>query len=64
MAVWTQDQERGFQFKGKAKYFVKGDWKEKVDKMPCNQGMAHKAAVIVTVEEIWDLATPCLISRK
>ena len=32
-----------------------------VDNDPDNAGLAHKAAILVTITEIWDLATPKLI---
>lgn len=64
LAVWTKDEEEGIQLKGKAEYLTQGPWKEMVDQLPENQKLAHKAAVLITVEEIWDLATPRLISRK
>jgi hypothetical protein len=34
-----------------------------VDNMECNQGLAHKAAILVTITEIWDLANPKLICK-
>lgn len=54
----------GYQFKGIAEVFTTGKWKEIVDNDPDNQGLAHKAAILVTVTEIWDLANPKLISKE
>ena len=55
LAVWTEDGEVGFQFKGSVEYFTSGPWKEQVDGMPENDELLHKGAVLVTVREIWDL---------
>jgi uncharacterized protein len=63
LAVWNQDMETGFQFKGKAQYLTEGKWKEIIDKDENNKGLAHKAAVLLTVREIWDLANPKLICK-
>jgi hypothetical protein len=54
----------GFQFKGIAEVFTSGKYKEMVDVMKCNNGLAHKAAILITVTEIWDLADPKLISKQ
>jgi len=64
IAVWSQDWEEGYQFKGKAKYLTSGKWKKIVDEDPDNKDLAHKAAVLVTVDEIWDLAEPKLIIKR
>lgn len=64
LAIWTSDQKEGYQFKGIAEYLISGKWKKAVNEDPNNKGEAHKAAVLVTVEEIWDLANPRLIARK
>ena len=63
-AVWTKDEKKGYQLKGFAEYLTSGNWKDKVDKDPDNDGLAHKAAVLFTVEEIWDLVHPKLIFRQ
>jgi predicted pyridoxine 5'-phosphate oxidase superfamily flavin-nucleotide-binding protein len=55
------DGNQAYQLKGTAQIFTEGKYKEMVDNMECNQGLAHKAAIIVTVTEIWDLADPKLI---
>lgn len=62
LAVWSKDMKEGFQFKGTADYLKSGKWKETVDMDPDNKGLAHKAAVLVTVNEIWDLAEPKLVA--
>lgn len=64
VAVWSREGEEGYQFKGQAQYFTSGKWKEIVDEDPDNKRLAHKAAVLVTVEEIWDLVNPKLISKE
>jgi hypothetical protein len=43
---------------------ISGKWKKRVDEDQDNKGLAHKAAVLVTVDEIWDLATPKLIAKR
>lgn len=58
------DNNWGYQFKGIAQVFTSGQWKDMVDSDPNNTGLAHKAAILVTVNEIWDLATPKLISSS
>jgi len=63
MAVWSKDMENGYQLKDRAECITEGKYKELVDKDPNNKGLAHKAAVLVTVNEIWDLAQPCLIIK-
>jgi len=64
IAVWSNDWEEGYQFKGKAKYLTSGKWKKMVDEDSDNKDLAHKAAVLVTIDEIWDLAEPKLIAKK
>ena len=64
MAVWSKDWEEGYQFKGGAQYLTSGRWKKMVDEDPDNKEMAHKAAVLVTVDEIWDLAEPKLVGKR
>lgn len=53
----------GYQLKGVAEVFTEGQWKEMVDNDPNNSGLAHKAGILVTILEIWDLATPKFISK-
>ena len=64
LAVWSRDEEIGYQLKGGARYLASGKWKRAVDEMEENKGMAHKGSVLVTVKEIWDLGEPKLISRE
>lgn len=61
IAVWGMGGNEGYQLKGKAEYFTAGEWKERVDNDPENQGLAHKGAVVVTIEEVWDLLEPKLL---
>jgi predicted pyridoxine 5'-phosphate oxidase superfamily flavin-nucleotide-binding protein len=56
LAVWSDDGEEGYQFKGTAEYITSGKMKDAVDNDPDNKGLAHKAAVLVTVNEIINLA--------
>jgi predicted pyridoxine 5'-phosphate oxidase superfamily flavin-nucleotide-binding protein len=63
VAVWSKDEKEGYQFKGVAQYITSGKWKEIVDKDPDNEGLAHKAAVLIEVKEIWDLVNPKLLAR-
>jgi predicted pyridoxine 5'-phosphate oxidase superfamily flavin-nucleotide-binding protein len=67
LAFWNIEQSLdgvGYQFKGTAEVKTDGEWKQVVDSMETNQGLAHKAAILVTVTEIWDLATPKLLARE
>jgi hypothetical protein len=61
LSFW--DQDNGYQLKGSAEVFTSGEFKEKVDSDPDNDGLAHKAAILVTINEIWDLSNPKLISK-
>ena len=63
IAVWSDDGKEGYQFKGGGEYLTSGKWKKMVDKDPDNKDLAHKAAVLVTVNEIWDLANPKLLAK-
>ena len=58
------DNNQGFQLKGTAEVFTEGDWKNMVDNDPDNVGLAHKAAILVTITEIWDLANPKLLCSE
>lgn len=65
LTFWTSDENcQAFQFKGLASVFTDGDWKKIVDEDPANVGLAHKAAILVTITEIWDLADPKLICSE
>jgi len=64
LAVWSNDWDEGYQFKGVGRYLTSGKWKKVVDVEPNNKDLAHKAAVLITVDEIWDLAKPRLIAQR
>lgn len=64
LSVCSTDGNEAYQLKGIARIFVEGEYKKMVDEMECNQGLAHKAAILVTVTEIWDLANPQLICQS
>ncbi|MFA5827790.1 MAG: pyridoxamine 5'-phosphate oxidase family protein [Candidatus Shapirobacteria bacterium] len=68
VAFWDPEDNpagnRGYQLKGVAQYLTQGKWKQIVDADPDNEGLAHKAAVLVTVTEIWDLANPKLLFKQ
>ncbi len=64
ISAWSEDGNEGYQFIGNAQYLTEGKYKDKVDNDPDNEGMTPKAAVLVTVNEIWDLAEPRLISKN
>lgn len=66
IAFWNKENNPdgvGYQLKGTAQVLTSGVYKEMVDKMECNQGQAHKAAILVTITEIWNLADPKLICK-
>jgi predicted pyridoxine 5'-phosphate oxidase superfamily flavin-nucleotide-binding protein len=58
------DNNWGYQFKGTAEVFTEGKWRDMVNNDPDNIGLAHKAAILVTITGIWDLANPKLISSQ
>ena len=64
IAVWNEDPEIGYQLKGEAEYITDGDWKNLVDNMDNNKDFVHKAAIVITVYEIWDLVTTGLICKE
>jgi uncharacterized protein len=67
LAFWNLENDSngaGYQLKGTAEIFTQGKWKDQVDIDPGNQGLAHKAAVLVTITEIWDLANPKLLCKS
>jgi len=61
LAVWQG--EEAYQLKGNAQYITSGPWKKIVDKNPRNKLFDHKAAVLVTITEIWDLNNVKLILK-
>jgi predicted pyridoxine 5'-phosphate oxidase superfamily flavin-nucleotide-binding protein len=56
IVVWGKDEKEGYQFKGTAQYITEGKWKRFVEQMRENKGLLAKAAVLVTVKEIYRLA--------
>lgn len=48
MVVWDKDMN-GFKLVGKANYFNKGKWVDKVKAMPENRGLPTKGAILVKV---------------
>jgi len=64
IAVWNENPEIGYQLKGEAEYLTDGSWKNFVDIMDDNEGFAHKAAIVITVHEIWDLVVPHLVCKE
>jgi predicted pyridoxine 5'-phosphate oxidase superfamily flavin-nucleotide-binding protein len=56
VVAWSKDEEEGYQFKGTAQYLTEGKWKKFVEQMEENKGLSAKAAVLVTVKEIYRLA--------
>lgn len=64
LTVCASDGNEAYQLKGTAEIFTGGEYKKIVDNMECNQDLAHKAAILVTVTEIWDLANPKLICSQ
>jgi uncharacterized protein len=64
VAVWDEKQENSYQLKGKVEYLTEGKWKDFVNQMEENKGLTHKAAVLMTVNEIWNLSEPSLICKE
>ena len=64
IAVWSREEKEGYQFKGMAEYLKSGEWKKMVDSDPDNEGLSHKAAVLITMEKIWDLVSPKILAAK
>lgn len=61
LSFW--DDNHGYQFKGVAEVFIDGEWKTIIDTDLNNNGLAHKAAILITINEIWDLSNQNLISK-
>ena len=61
LSFWNQDN--GYQLKGIAEVFTSGEFKDIIDSDPNNYGLAHKAAILVTIDEIWDLSNPKLLAK-
>ncbi len=51
LAVWNSDWE-GYKLIGKADYQTEGKWKECVEKMPENEGLSAKGAIVVKVSKL------------
>lgn len=64
LAFWSPDKKQGYQIKGTAQIFTQGKYKDFLDSIPEHNGYAKKAAIVVAVAEIWDLANPKLIFKK
>jgi len=59
LSVWKRNWEEeceGYEFKGTAEYFNKGEWCDKVKKIPENKGEPCKGAILVTINKIKKLA--------
>lgn len=57
IVVWSKGEEEGYQFKGVVQYLTSGKWKKFVEEMKENKGLPAKAAVLVTIKEIYKLAS-------
>lgn len=55
ISVWSKDWEEGYKFVGQADYQETGKWVDKVKQMKENKGLPAKAAVLVSVEDIYQL---------
>lgn len=51
LAVWNRKWE-GYKLVGKAQYFDKGKWLERVRAIPENKGMQAKGAILVSVNRV------------
>lgn len=51
LAVWNRKWE-GYKLLGKAQYFDKGKWLERVRAIPENKGMPAKGAILVSVDRV------------
>lgn len=59
LAVWSRNWEekcRGFEIKGTAEYFTEGKWRDFVKGLPENKNYPAKAAIVVSVQKIKELA--------
>lgn len=55
LAVWTKDWEEGYQFSGKAEYFIDGKWLKFVKEIKENKDFSAKGAIVVKVDKIKSL---------
>ncbi|MBW2993531.1 pyridoxamine 5'-phosphate oxidase family protein [Candidatus Woesearchaeota archaeon] len=53
LTVWKED---GFELRGTAEYFNKGKWCEETKKIPENQDMPCKGAILITINKIKKLS--------
>lgn len=51
LAVWDKDWN-GYKLIGTAEYFTDGQWKTFVEKMPDNEGLPAKGAILISVSDI------------
>ncbi len=59
VAVWNSDWQtkcEGYEFSGKADYFTKGKWFDKVRALKENQGEPCRGAILITINKIKRLA--------
>jgi predicted pyridoxine 5'-phosphate oxidase superfamily flavin-nucleotide-binding protein len=56
LALWSTDGEEGYKLKGTAQYFSSGKWLDMVKRMPENDELPAKGAILVTLTEITPLA--------
>jgi len=59
LCVWNRNWEEeceGYELRGNAKYFKKGEWYDIVRKMPENKDMPCKGAILIKIKEIKKLA--------
>jgi predicted pyridoxine 5'-phosphate oxidase superfamily flavin-nucleotide-binding protein len=64
LVFWSDDKTQAYQIKGTAEVFLQGEYKKLIDEAPENQGLAKKAAIVITPIEIWDLYDPKLIYKN
>jgi uncharacterized protein len=55
VSLCIMDKKNYFQIKGKAQYFIKGDWFSLVKKMLTGTAYSPKGAVVIKIKEIYDL---------
>lgn len=55
LASWDKDWN-GYKIIGTAEYFSNGEWQDYVKKMPENEGLSAKGAVVITISSVIDLS--------
>ena len=55
VCIVYHDNKNGIRINGKAKYYNSGKWLEFVKKLPENEGMPAKGAVVIEIQEIKEL---------